>query len=171
MYKGFFALLFFVAFFINSCSRETEDSYRIGENIDLNQILSESIKSDLKMAMNDGFNNLIVSVLDTRECHSCSLIRVDIWKSYKQTLSELKTKNILVISKTAEDIIKSNPVGPGFPLIYDNKNDFLSETGNIKDPWMATFVINKNLDILWVGSPLGDKESFEKFCNILKANN
>src|SRR5690606_26995949 len=109
-------LLSYTAIISMSCSGDKRNFNKEEMDIHLKQSLSESMKSALNNSFDDNFDNLIVSVLNTQECYSCSLQRVEIWKAYKQVLSELKTRKILIIDKKDKDLIALSSLGLGFSI-------------------------------------------------------
>jgi hypothetical protein len=139
-----------------------------------------SCKQDLKLVFPDSMKKMETSIIheheviiyiDGRECTVCSLSHLDTWKLYENSLIKYNTGIILVVFTANEqnviDILKSMKIN--FPVIFDNREEFRIMNAEIfQAVHDGVFVIDKNKNVAFTGSPIVTEEKWNSFMKLVK---
>jgi hypothetical protein len=113
----------------------------------------------------------IVYVDSTGGCTPCAFRHLNIWKAYQKTLNKHNTGILLVINHSDEqfiiEILKSIGV---FQFVFDKKSKFKIVNYTIfKNASDGVFVIDKNKNVVFTGSPIVNEETWNSFVKLMNA--
>jgi peroxiredoxin len=115
-------------------------------------------------ANNDYF---LIIYLEEGECIPCALNKVTLLKQYKNDLDKFNIGVVLITkeNENREDVINlfSN-MSIEYPLLFD-KDDYLFKNNPIisSNTSCRTFIIDKDMKVVFIGSPIENNESVERF--------
>ena len=88
------------------------------------------------------------------------------FKYYDKDFSTYKINILLVTERNnrEEITILLESMSINYPVIYDDNHEFVNKNKFMKNPLLYSFVINKKKEIIWLGSPITDKRTWDLFC-------
>jgi hypothetical protein len=112
----------------------------------------------------------IVYVDSTGGCSPCAFQYLNSWKAYQKKLNKYNTGILLTINYSDEqlviEILKSIGV---FHFVFDKKSKFKIVNyqifRNVSD---GIFVIDKNKNVMFVGSPIASEEKWNSFVKLVE---
>lgn len=146
--------------------------YRV---VSVDKILTEFLGSTIKFpkSMEDSLKahldkNLLIIVVDSTDCTSCTLQNIDMLKLYRERFMEFDIRILLIVQKKYKNI-KSilDDMRIDFPVFYDN-SEFIVENKLVDNPVLHTFLINRKKKVIWIGSPIRTEDSWNLFCQMMK---
>jgi hypothetical protein len=111
----------------------------------------------------------IVYVDSTSGCTPCAFRYLNTWKIYQKTLNKHNTEIFLIINHSDEhlvtEILKSIGV---FKFVFDKKSKFKIVNYQIfQDASDGVFVIDKNRNVVFTGSPIVNEETWNSFVKLI----
>jgi hypothetical protein len=116
-------------------------------------------------------NYIVVIYVDSSNCAPCSLRNLDFWNPRNKELNDNNTGILLVIHNSDEQQIVNTlkTLDISFPFIFDRGRKFKAENirifGITRD---NTFVMNKDKDVIFIGSPIASEEKWNSFIKLVK---
>ncbi len=155
-----------ILFLCNACYHKAEDADKV-----LTEFLGSTIRFPGPMEdslKNYSDKNLLIIVIDSTDCTSCTLQNVDMLKLYKEKFIEFNT-GILIIAQRKDKNVKSilDNMGIDFPIFYDD-SEFILKNKLMYNSLLHTFLINREKKVIWVGSPIRTENSWNLFCQMMK---
>jgi hypothetical protein len=169
-----FILIVFISFiFIFDSCKKTKYSDHLEviakEYIGKQIIFPENIYNDyIKYNKN---KYILISYIDSSKCTRCELENI---KQYMlHDFSKVSTENILIINSQEETKIKDilSELYIDYPVFFDKTGELKKENKFLNEDLFQYFVIDKDMNIIWLGSPILSKESwilYNKLINKLK---
>lgn len=175
MNKFFILLLLIVVYLFSSCRKDIQqESLREGRSLLSKKISFSNIyclESDT--TANALFDNQykIIIYLDSVFCTPCAFDDITIWRSYIKILNELNTKIILICNHPNSQTVRSymEEAQINLPILFDRNETFKKQNNLPKEQKFQTFVVDSSRTVIWVGSPVYNKESWKAFCKMMKA--
>ncbi|MDR2773235.1 MAG: redoxin domain-containing protein [Tannerella sp.] len=145
---------------------ETEKEMKqfLGSKVDLPNTLVQQLPIE-----NDFY---LIIYLEAEDCIPCSLNKVTLLDRYRDDLKKFNTSVVLIIKENDNrEQIKELFAGMKieYPFFFD-KDDYLLENNHIisTNPLCHTFIIDKNMKIIWIGSPVANAKSIERYRKMMK---
>jgi Ni,Fe-hydrogenase I small subunit len=133
-------------------------------------VFSGKIPEEINKYINTHKYTTVIYV-ETAQCTTCSLSNLLSWKVQKKTLDKYDIGILLVFDSRDEnkviEILKSLEIA--FMFIFDKGRKFKAE--NIEVFNLArdnTFVIDKDKNVIFTGSPIANEEKWKSFIKCLK---
>jgi hypothetical protein len=113
---------------------------------------------------------VIVYVDSTSGCTPCAFRHLNMWKAYQKTLNKYNADILLVINHSDKqlviEILKSIGV---FQFVFDKRSKFKIVNYTIfRDAFDGVFVIDKNKNVVFTGSPIVNEETWKSFIKRIK---
>jgi hypothetical protein len=143
---------------------EKEMKRFLGSKVDLPNTLVQQLPVE-----NDFY---LIIHLEAEDCIPCSLNKVTLLDYYKEDFKRFNTGIVLIIKEDdnkeqiknlfAEMKIKHH--------LYFDRNDYLLENNPIisANPLCRTFIIDKNMKVIWIGSPITNTKSIEGYREMME---
>jgi hypothetical protein len=153
--KFLYLFLVFITAFV-SCKRETK------------AIFPDKIQDEINQYI-QGHKYTAVIYVEQSQCTSCKLSDLAAWKVHKKTLGKYDVGILLVFRDSDEnkiiEILKALKIA--FMFIFDKTGQFKAnnETGLATD---NVFIMDKNKNIIFTGSPIINEEKWNNFSKIIK---
>jgi peroxiredoxin len=117
---------------------------------------------------------VVVIYVDSTECTPCSLNHLSLWKKHQKELTQHETGILLIIHNSDEDavinVLKDKKIG--FNFIFDKGRKFKLKNreafGLSYDNYDNTFVMDRNKNVVFNGSPITSEEKWKSFIKFLK---
>lgn len=107
-------------------------------------------------------SNLVIYYLDSTQCTPCGLENILLWRKFKKELKK-NDLNIIVISNDPRIYPLAKDMGVEYPILLDTENVFKTKYIRSEDFKLYTFVVDPNKNIIWIGNPLYDSQSWNMF--------
>jgi hypothetical protein len=156
--KHFILFILFGVFFA-SCGDET-----------VKIVFPDAVQPEIEQYMQK-HEHTVVIYIDSSECTPCSLNHLSLWKKHRNELTQNKTGILLIIHNSDEDAVINvlTQKKITFHFIIDrgrkfklkNREAFGLSNGN-------TFVMDKNKNVIFYGSPIASEEKWKSFVKLLK---
>lgn len=178
--KKFMFLCLCCLLVLSSCrdtgAEKIESSIKDGANFLNRSIRFAPLFLDYRNSLNSVLwekKNKIILYLDSLDCTSCTFNEIRKWNLYNKDLIELNTEIVIICShpdvETVRNIKKS--VFVDYPLFFDVDKHFVLENDVPKNAMFQAFVVGSTNQVIWVGLPIRSKESWEKFCSMIRLLN
>lgn len=157
---------FLILLLCNACYNKADDTDKVlteflGSSISFPGPMRDSLK-------NYSDKNLLIIVIDSTDCTSCTLQNIDMLKMYKEKFIEFNI-DILIIAQRKNKNVESilDNMGIDFPIFFDN-SEFIIKNKLMYNSLLHTFLINREKKVIWVGSPIRTENSWNIFCQMMK---
>lgn len=112
----------------------------------------------------------LISYVDSGECTPCSLNKVQIYQRNKDELEELGINVILLVKNTDKELVHAilKDMHIQFPVFFDENGFFKTKNELPNDVNFQDLIIDKDYRVIWLGSPFFDKNSWEKFKQMIR---
>jgi uncharacterized protein (DUF1499 family) len=143
-------------------------------------IFLASCKQELKVAFPSNiekienimsYKHTVIIYIDGRECTACSLNDLKPWKLYEKSFDKFNINVLLVIfSANEQNAIRIlNSLNIKFPVVFDKKGEFRTINSKIfKVVSDGVFVIDKDKNVIFTGSPIADEKKWNSFIELVK---
>jgi hypothetical protein len=143
---------------------EKEMKQFLGSKVDLSNALVQQLPVE-----NDFY---LVIYLEAEECIPCSLNKVTILDHYSDDLKKFNTGVVLII-KENDNMEQIRELFAGMKikhLLFFDRDDYLLKNNPIisTNPLCHTFIIDKDLKVIWIGSPVANIKSIERYREMMK---
>jgi peroxiredoxin len=113
---------------------------------------------------------MVVVYVDSAECTPCSLNHLSLWKTHRNELEQNKTGILLIINNSDEDavmnVLKNKKIT--FYFIIDRGKKFkLTNRDAFGLSYDNTFVMDKNKNVIFNGSPIATEEKWKSFIKLI----
>ena len=133
--------------------------------------IPQSMETEFNKYVNSS-ENLLVIIIESEDCHECALNNFNMLKYYDKDFSTYKTNILLITERENREeitmLLKNKSIN--YPVIFDDNHEFVNKNKFMKNPLFYTFVINNKKEIVWIGSPITDKRTWDLFCKQMQKN-
>ena len=112
---------------------------------------------------------MLVLYFDSVHCIPCALERVKLLYNYQTDFDEMNTKIVMIVENSNEDFINDIRTKFKYPVLMD-KGSFREANVVIYSLGYTAFVVDKNKNAVWLGSPIESEESWNRYKRIIKTN-
>ncbi|MDR0743815.1 MAG: redoxin domain-containing protein [Tannerella sp.] len=154
---------------LHSCRpvSETEKEMKrfLGSKVDLPEELVQQISGASS-------NYHLVIYLEAADCVPCSLSKLTILNQYAEDFEKFNTDIVLVIdeSENKKQIEESfTGMKIEYLFFFDKDNYLLKNNPIISTNLLCrTFIIDKNMEVIWIGSPIANAKSIEGYRRMME---
>lgn len=112
----------------------------------------------------------MVMYLATAECVPCSLNVINKLKYHQQLFRDVRSGQCLLVQDTSErsgvaELIASFDFP--FPALFDADDAILRENPVLSNALAKTFIMDREYNIIWVGSPIQNEKSLELYTKMM----
>jgi hypothetical protein len=170
MKQNYFILLFLFNFILVSCikNQDRDIAHELKSFLKSTVDLGEELENVVKQNTFD-CDFILILYVDSTSCIPCTLEEtVILWKQYQKEMAELKTKILFIVQNSNEIDIDRHFSELNCLRFYDKKNEFRQHNKKILDFHINTFLIDKKRTVMWIGSPIANKESWMRYKKMMK---
>lgn len=153
-------ILFFLFF---SCS-ENKNACSVTDFIGV----TFDLKCSKKVPFNKNSNKIIV-YFDSTHCNSCALDDVIIWEKHIEELESYNLEIMLLCAKNREKLLLDYMAEYSikYPLLVAFTENPSQSYPFLQQEQFRTFVLNPENEIIWIGSPIYNKNTWKQFCEMM----
>lgn len=157
-----------VAVSLFSCNNKkvaTELNDFLGSNIVIPPIIKDTIQNQLSEK-----EYILVLYFEVKDCIPCTLESVNLLKNYQKEFDDDNLGILLIMQdsdKNEKVRLVTETLNIKYPIVFDKDNIFRDENQVIQNPIAQTFIIDSHYKVIWIGSPIQNKESLERFRNMM----
>jgi hypothetical protein len=130
--------------------------------------------NDLWKSKTEKYNYTLILYVDSTDCTPCSLNDVSLFKQYEDQLrNQFNTEILLVIQNIDYDYVNTvlSNINIYYPFILDISKEFKTINKIPDIHKYQTFLINKEKEIIWIGSPVINKNLWNLFTQAMQILN
>lgn len=128
--------------------------------------LPENLRHEIDSISADHDYSLIY-IVEAEECVPCSLLVLNTISHFKSEFDTYNTGIIITINGKADKdstAMLLNEMRINYPVVFDTHSELFSLNKVIKNHHICrTFIIDKNYNVIWIGSPVKNSESLERY--------
>lgn len=132
-------------------------------------IIPQQMEDEYENILHSSKNKLII-IVDPKDCTACALQNINTLKLYREQLSKFNTEVLLFTKGSSKNEVESvlYDMKIEYPVIYYNNDEFIIKNKLTDNPLLHTFVINKEKNVIWIGSPIKNQKSWDLFCKMMR---
>lgn len=162
-----YVFLLVVILILQSCIKNGEsDSFKnyIGTKVDLKVVSEEYLGQK---------TNKVIIYFDSTDCISCALDNAILWEMHEEDLKRFDLAVMMLCDKSIFKVMLKymEKYGISLPLLCDVGDRISKDYPFLKEKQFKTFVLDSSNRIIWIGSPIYNEQSWERFCKMINLLN
>lgn len=115
----------------------------------------------------------IIAYIDSADCTPCTLQSFALWKNFTEKLEQSDAELIIILKSGPNPEIQEtfNFYDMHFPAFINPKGDFKIENHLPTSTLLHTFLLDKNDQVAFVGSPIQNENSWQLFQKVISQLN
>ena len=113
----------------------------------------------------------LIIYLETKDCVPCSFNNLTLLDHYKDDFEKFNTGVVFIIKENEhKEQIRNmfTEMKMKYPLFFDKDDCFLKNNPLIStNPLCHTFIIDSDMKVIWIGSPIANTKSIERYRELM----